>query len=84
MFMKPNYTNTPSCFYGLGRGCSYDFLEACTNPNVLPPPMILLPLLSRCFILPKELEKSWHRGDELSDVMVDTMRTTWVVFYFLY
>ena len=48
--MRPDYTSTPSTFFGAGRERSYQRPGARRDPGYAPPPPRLVPILERMVI----------------------------------
>jgi hypothetical protein len=53
LHMHHDYTNTPSHFYGSGRGHSYDILGLIKTLTAISPPTRLVPLLTRVSFSPR-------------------------------
>jgi len=73
--MHPDYTDTPSRFYGAGRGCSYDRPGARRDPTIVPPPPWLLPHPDRTIVRSEDVVESSQLGTEVRTRVADTVRT---------
>ena len=63
-------------FYGSGRGCSYDYLGACRDPDHVPSTLRLVPIPSQSIILLAELEDLPQIDVEDRKLIAKTMQTT--------
>ena len=73
--MHPDYTSTPSTFFGVGRGRSYQRPEARRDPGFTPPPPRLVPIPERMVIRAEDTAQPSQLGSETRHVIVGSLRT---------
>ena len=74
--MRPDYTSTPSAFFGAGRGRSYQRPRAQRDPGYVPPPPRLVSIPERMVIRAEDTAQPSQLGSETSHVLAGSLRTT--------
>lgn len=73
--MRLDYTNTPSTFFGAGRGRSYQRPGARRDPGYAPPPPRLVSILERMVIRAEDMTQPSQLGSETRHVIAGSLRT---------